>query len=388
MLHNTVIPWLHTLQQTDNAYRFHDRSDVTAFSSIFALYILDLFGETAGLTAAVKVAWVKELQSLQDPATGLFIPVHAPVKDVNSKAVHQLTAFTLNALDILGASPLHPLSIVKQWETPALLEAYLRKKGSLEGRPTSGNAAMFTAIFLTHEFRRTGDVRYKELIDLWFDLHDRHQNPKSGYWGDRQTAFPYLGFQNAVHQFEIYYYWKRPVRFNERIVDNVLTLQDHEGFFAPNPGGGGCYDFDAAHILVHGGLMQGYRVQDVRSALLRCRNAILRDQNSDGGFSESRRAVTGPGALLSPEFLRFLAHDRRPNVIANKLRYALLGIRGGDLIRTHWTNVHRRWSQSDSWNTWFRCLTVAEIETVLPECASGTTWKFQKHIGFGYFSHE
>jgi hypothetical protein len=250
---------------------------------------------------------------------------------------------------------------------------------------------MFVAIFLTHEYEKTKNTSVCDLVQSWFSDFNETQNPSSGFWGDSRRKRYYSGFQNAFHQFVIYHYWKESLQYSEKIVDSVLMLQDRDGFFAPSPGGGGCWDFDAADILIHCGYERGYRAEDVRGALMRLFNAILDSQNQDGGFCESRQRSQSVVNVLLPRNLRTIFSGYKPSVIYWKLRASLSNARTSrEKLYTHWTEEGRFWHQSDLWDTWFRCLALAEIDTTLnlEPSQDKKNWNFQKCIGLGYFNTE
>ena len=68
--------------------------------------------------------------------------------------------------------------------------------------------------------------------------------------------------------------------------------QDRRGFFAPTPGGEGCHDYDAIHILAMAHRITDYRQDDIQAALNKALDAILNTHNSDGGFCQSKSKLT------------------------------------------------------------------------------------------------
>lgn len=385
-----VLNWLGTMQVDPTQFRMGDNMDATIFSSCFALFIMDLFGVTESWGETTRSEWIDYINSFQEESSGFFIPAgyHG---DLNSKPVHQLTSFCLSALELLGyTSPKYELKFVEQWQSPENMEGYLREKGCLVGRSTSGNAAMFVAIFLTYLYEKSGEERYLDLINTWFRLHNKHQNPQTGFWGNAEKSKPYLGFQNGLHQFVIYNYWNKPIKFHNKIVDNVMKLQAPDGFFSPYPGGSSCADFDAADILIHSGFKKNYRIKDVKKALLHLAKSILASQNKDGGFCETRKRPASPLKLFSPAVLRFIFSTPNFYVVISKLKSSLsVSLKRNSIIDTHWTKIGRRWDQSNLWDTWFRCLTVAEIACLFsPENGAERQFNFLSTIGLGWYGNE
>lgn len=376
----SIVGWLKAMQLGPTLFKLADDTDATIYSSIFALFIFDLFGLTATWDAQIGSRWIDYINSFQDTDTGYFIPPGYK-GDLDSKAVHQLTAFSLSALRIVKGEPKHILRFIERWRNRADVKSYLCSKGVLTGAPMSGNFAMFLAIFLTWEYERTG--RKGDLIDTWFELHDAWQNSETGFWGKQDKYFPFQGFQNGFHQLVIYNYYHMPVKYQEKIVDAVLGLQDVEGRFAPYAGGSGCYDFDAADILINCGVRTGYRTEEAAAALHTLRKAILDSRNADGGFCESARIRSRYSAIFLDTLRNFCSSPVPVHRFCTTLRSSF-----NRRINNHWTKIGRKWNQSNIWDTWFRCLTVAEIDTILSDGDKDSGWKFQDFAGLGYFDDD
>jgi len=382
-LRDRVIQWV-TAQEEDIArFRMNEEADSSIFTTCFALFIFDLFRMVDSWGKHERVKWVDYVRSYQDEETGLFVPTGYNGA-YDAKIVHQCTAFCLSALSILNASPTYPLSCCNSWTSADELERYLRENGCFEGRSESGNKAMFCAIFLTYEFERTGQDHYRDRIEDWFKLHDEHQNTHTGFWGSKLMNTRYFGFQNALHQFVVYNYHNRTIGHNEKIVDIVLGLQDNRGHCAPMIGGGSCWDYDAVDILIQCGLKHNYRSQEIRRALTTLAHSILAAENDDGGFCETRNRPSSLFALMSPRTLRFVLGGGDLRLWQMRFKHMCINSRRSRaVIKTQWTNRARAWSQSNLWDTWFRCLALAEIDAVLNN--GHDRWKFHSSIGLGWF---
>lgn len=390
LFRNRVLNWVESMRLDQTQFKMNESADNTIFTSCFALFIFDLFDQIKTWSQKKRNQWVDYINSFQDRDSGYFIPENFKGK-FNAKLVHQLTAFCLSALDILGASPKYDFKFLNQWSRPEDFYNYLKNKGCFKGLPGSGNMAMFQAIFLTHQYKENRTDRVIDLLNTWFYWHNKTQNPSSGFWGNSLKTKYFAGFQNAFHQFLVYNYWKRPIRYYKKIVDNVLALQDSDGFFAPNPGGGGCWDFDAADILINCGYKRGYKEEEVTRSLSLLFNAILRNQNDDGGFYESNKRPSSVKNLFSPNNLTFIFSSNNPYLFYLRLRKTLsISRRKRGKIFTHWTRKGRLWNQSDLWDTWFRCLTIAEIDKTLNlnQNINRIGWNFHNIIGLGYFRTE
>lgn len=380
-----VLNWLCSLQVSTTKFKMSILSDSSVFTSCFALFIFDLFGEVDKWSQKEKNTWIDYIASFQNSNSGYFIPDDY-IGDLNTKPVQQLTCFCLSALHILKARPKHELTFLKQWQQPEDIYEYLKKIGCFKGISTTGNMAMFLAIFLTYQYEQYKDQFALDRLTSWFYWHDRMQNQSTGFWGNSLSNKYYAGFQNALHQFVIYNYWGRSVPNYSKIVDAVLSLSDHDGHFGIVPGGGGCYDYDAADILINCGFKRSYRKDDIEHSLNKLLFIILNEQKDDGGFCES---VSRPFSLLrimSRKVLRYIFKNKNPYLWYYRLRSTInASRRNNTIIYDHWTAKGRLWDQSDLWNTWFRCLTIAEIDRTFDESIRTFNWKFHKFIGLGFF---
>lgn len=381
-----VLDWLRTLRLPDQhcRYQFSKDSDDTIFSTCFALFILDLFKETKQFTEDERKQWVSYIQGFQNKEYGYFEPqvYYHTDKERNS---YQLTCFCLSALKILDAEPKFPLSFVEQWRTPDDVKRYLYEKDCHLGKPGSGNKAMFLAIFLTYEYERTGEAYFLDKVNAWFELHDESQNV-NGLWGKGVKSSFFRGLQNGFHQLLIYFYWHKQTNRIDRTLDIVLKLQDKDGYFAPTPGGEACHDYDATHILVNAYNILDYRRKDIRQSLRRAYHALLQNQNADGGFCQSKKK---PDSIIDMmRFVPFCLYGNTPYVWYYRLRRVVgTVVRTDFTIYTGWTQKNREWHQSNLWDTWFRCLALAEIAHTIDDKALDDfrNVQFHKTPGLGHF---
>ena len=381
-LKESVLNWLETMRVEPYQYRMNEGADSSIFTSCFALFILHLLNALDDLSAKEKKGWTEHIKSYQDRNTGLFIPEYSNGYD-EEKLTRQLTCFCLSALNLLDERPKLPLSFMEEYKAPEDVENYLYRIGCHRGVGGTGNKAMFLAIFLTYLIEYQQDDSAKNKLEAWFNWHEKTQNKSTGFWGNSLRNKYYAGFQNAFHQFVIYNYRNRSVPCFTKIVDIVLSLQDENGHFAPIPGGGGCWDYDAADILINLGYKKAYRQPDVKVSLERLLDAILKNQNTDGGFCESRKRVSSLGRVFQAHNLNFIFSGLNPYPCCFRLRKTLSKSRKRNSeILTQWSRTGKKWGQSDLWNTWFRCLTIAEIETTL---YGSCDWNFQKFVGLGFF---
>jgi len=385
-LRSKVLDWLQTLRIRGHQFRYQlsSASDDTIFCSCFALFILDLFGETKNFTNEERQGWISYIQSFQDMEHGYFEPETYYHSD-KERICYQLTCFCLSALTILGAEPKFQLKFIEQWETPEDIKKYLYDRGCNEGKPGSGNKAMFQAIFLTYEHERMKDKNLSEKINAWFEFHNETQN-RNGFWGSDLRSHYLHGLQNGFHQFVIYFYWQKEIPKLDRIIDIALMSQDKEGFFAPTPGGEACHDYDAIHTLAMACRKTDYRKNEIETCLSRALEALPSTQNSNGGFCQSKCKMTRLVDFF--RYIPFYFSNSSPYLWYYRMRVCLgVVVKQKSPIYTGWTEKPRFWNESNLWDTWFRCLALTEIAHTIDDnrLEDFRNANFHKAPGLGYF---
>jgi hypothetical protein len=296
------------------------------------------------------------------------------------KPFRQLLTFSLSALQLLGVLDDDPLADLVEEQLPVSVREELDRLGCLRGEAGSGNQAMFIAIFLLHGRNHLG-LATQPLIDEWVEVHIRHLN-RFGFWGP-DAGMTHLQFQNGYHQHEMLEYLGVENPRLEQTLEAVRRLADTQGHFAPYPGGGGCYDYDAVFMLTPEGNVPD---ADTRALLLRTATSIASEQGQDGGFSESlcvRPRTLGNLRMFMLHTLSGIGKGKGP-LFVERLRYGLTLQRPKhNRIHTHWSRYSRRWDESDLWDSWFRMLALARIDVAMfPEHASD--WGFINYPGIGY----
>ena len=390
-LQEQTLTWLETMRLPDGIgqYRLNRGADATVFSSCFAVFLRHLFDDLKNMSAEEQLSWTSWLQGFQDPASGLFVdPDNAsrsPDRLHDMEHLNrQLTTFCLSALHALGGHPLYPLRFLEDWKSQDKLVAWL--DGLDWKNPWNcGNKAMFMGIFLIYDWEQTSDLQTKQALDVWFDWHDRHQNPRTGFWGVGKAAEFIDGMGGAYHQYTVYNYMNRPIQYAERIVDRTLFLQQQDGMYSPYRGGMTCYEMDAVDILVQMYLRHDYRREDIRVGLQRVLTGVLGCQNTDGGFCWGRYR---PWPLR--EYLHLSVDIFRHHSLYycyQSWRAAMTTqVRRRPNLKTGWASQPRDWAESSIFDTWFRCVTIAEISKVLPDTPYASfPWKFLSVPGLGWF---
>lgn len=353
-----------------DAFRLTPRAEPTPYARCFAVFLRQLLMDP-GLSAmaeALSLAIVRDFKYMRSRSE----------VDIHGKPYRQLLTFSLSALAALpGASPRMLDEFVAEQLSGHDMHD-LERMGCLDGRAGSGNQAMFDAIFLIHGRDQIG-FDTQPLIDEWVELHLRRMN-RLGFWG-MDSGMTHLLFQNGYHQHEVLEYLGIKNPRLESTLAAVRSLADADGHFAPYPGGGGCYDYDAVFMLTPEGRMPD---EATRALLQRTASTIAYEQRPDGGFAESIRVRPRSLENLHMFASHVLGAFGKGSLFTERLRYGLTLQRPKhDRIHTHWSSYSRRWDESDLWDSWFRMLALARIDVAMhPEHASH--WGFIDYPGIGY----
>lgn len=358
----------------DGKFQLTPRSDSSAYALCFAIFGYQLL-QVQDVIEEYREEWDR---MLRHNLCAQHKERSRVAELTHDKAYLQLLTFTLSALKILGTLDKDPLAEVVLELLPVDIECTLREARVLEGMVRSGNYAMFLGVLLLH-VRDYLFMDTQPSIDCWVKLHLGAMN-RFGFWkGDH--GMTHLQFQNGYHQHEILEYLGIENPRANATVTAVRSLADAQGHFAPYPGGGGCYDYDAVFMLTPGG-----RVPDAetRAVLERTATTLMSEQRPDGGFVES--LYVRPRSM--PNLQRFVLHIKKAAwdmpLFLEHLRYGLTLQRPKhDRIHTHWSRYSREWGESDLWDSWFRMLTLARIEVALDPDAA-TRWGFIDYPGIGY----
>lgn len=352
-------------------FRLTPRAEVSPYALCFAIFGYQLLRANAVIDTH-RVVWDRELR---DGLTALRAERELVSTLAKDKPYLQLLTFTLSALSILGTLESEPLAGAVAEVLPSDIEAALFDADVLRGVARSGNQAMFLGVLMLYARDYLGRDTHAD-IERWVDLHLSAIN-RFGFWGSSQTM-SHLQFQNGYHQYELLEYLHADNVPWQDTAKAVASLADAEGHFAPYPGGGGCYDYDAIFFLT----ATQQSTQQHRNLIIRTATSILNEQNTDGGFCESRR-------IRPRSFEKFVqslsyAFAGRGRARIERLHSALTLLRPKhDRIHTHWSAYSREWGESDLWDSWFRMLTLARIDCALnPEHSK--SWGFINFPGIGY----
>lgn len=351
-------------------FRLCPNSEFSHYSVCFAIFGMQLLNCNSWLESNKGVL----LSSLLGHLNYINNQLLGDISEKLNKGTLQYVCFAFSCLAILGEEKQSvAYEISRKVVESTQVKDYLMRCGALKGVPGSGNAAMFYAIFLAY-LQKHFDYNAASKIDEWFDLHKKHMNIH-GFWGNPDKSH-YLQFQNGYHQYEIFEYFGEQVPRLAEAKELILTLMDSDYHFAPYPGGGGCYDYDAVFILTMNGA-------ETDPAILRkIIDSISGEQKENGGFAENCFIDPFSTSFLFNSVLNIIRSQKEFR--HEKMRRTISCLRPKNYrVHTHWTKYSRKWGEANLWDSWFRTLLVARASVSL-EPHSARNWGFIDCPGIGF----
>ena len=103
----------------------------------------------------------------------------------------QLTTFALSAFSILGSQSLYKVNHGIKSKND--IDSYLDNIGVKKGKIGNGNFAMFLGIFLSIDKKNLES----NLLEYWFEYHDKYFNSKNGVWTSGFRSKSQWSYQNV-----------------------------------------------------------------------------------------------------------------------------------------------------------------------------------------------
>jgi hypothetical protein len=342
-----------------------EKKKESCFALLFAIFLCDL-------TSNTNLIFQDKTKTSDKLIENFF--KFSRNRNIFDKSYLQLLTLTLSALYIVDGDNINfKEKFIKKVESNEInVFDYLKKFRCLEGKPSSGNYAMFLAIILIYLDKFLIVDKQKE-IDEWVNLHLSNMNIY-GFWGKNKNLYAY--FQNGYHQYEIFKYLKTndtPINIASR---SVINLMNNYGGFAPYPGGGACYDYDAIFFLT---FQKKNKLisKDILNLIL---ENFRKNYFKNLGFSEN----TYCRPLNFSNFYKLLTHplnkiDQRSS--EKFLSSVSLLRKKNEMIKNHFSDNPYYWNKPNLFATWFRVLSIAKIETQMDIYKK---WKFIKFPGIGF----
>jgi len=266
------------------------------------------------------------------------------------------TCGVVTALACLGSVARKPLRFlrVNRFDDADTIVRWLESRDWTDQVACTGNEIMNVGVLLQYARDFQNDDRAGAAIATlleWMATH--HVNPATGVWGDGDVSDPIRrshAVQAAYHWWPLFFYDGVTLPYVEHAIDTVLATQNPNGGFGcgvHNPKepwkSSACEDIDSTDPLARLAQKTPYRKEDIRQALAKAAEWVLKNQVDDGGFVF---------VLDQPPFWL-------KDIEAN-------------------TGV--------IWTTWFRTLSLAIIGKALPEHPLGQyDWNFVKCPGYQFW---
>lgn len=364
---NRYLNYLTKSLDNNGNFKFTLSSKSSSFSLVFGIFGLNLLKENL-IIDKYKSKWVKRIKK------NLF--EYKELRSNQNYILHrdkpflQLLTFSLSALKILDVQNDSEIDKMIIEIFPKNFIDEMNYLGVDKGLPGSGNFAMFYAIIILNNFDST-------LIDNWISYHVNNFN-KNGFWGNHLN---HLSFQNGYHQYEIFKYlnFKIDNNLKKKILKHLLNCSDKNGHFAPYPGGGACFDYDAVFLILF--CYDKKYDKDINDVLNRLRKSLINEQNDDGGFCENK--YVRPFKLI--DFVNKIFKSSSKSILKERILHFIFLVRPkNSKITNHWCDYSRRWSESNLWDSWFRMQTLVLINIFFKRTKL-QNWGFIKFPGIGYY---
>lgn len=249
--------------------------------------------------------------------------------------------YAMGAVLSIGGRMKYPLRFVKEeYCSIEALSEWLARRNMMDPWGEGNNIVNIAGFYFV--LAEQGDEAMKPLIEHLFEWHEETQDPQTGYWLEvdaQPPVHPMVAMAGAAHNFHIYYYLNRPLKYVDRIVDHCVS-------FVGDGASSACVDIDVVDILANM-YRYGYRTADIEAGLEKKLVDLLEFQNDDGGFAD---------------------------------------MCDGDRRFDGWNSYVEPQGVSNCFATWFRSATIGMIcEILFPQAFD---WHFRNTIGIGYYNRE
>ena len=385
--------FIFSLKNTNGGFYLQKNfNQTTLMSSAFSIITLELINSLGKIeTSKEQNYFLKH----QDEKTGFFVDPNLnleynKIEDIEFNYIHyQTTAFSLSALDALKMKPKYNFTFMNSFRGKEKISKFFEKINWRNPWHES-NKIMFLLQFFSYEYIVM--KKKDSLVDIHtiIDCLDSAQDSKTGLWGTQFKASSFASMAAAYHFLIFYKYFNRKINFSEKISSSVFQLQMRDGLFHPFGGGGACEDLDAIDVI--------YKISsdvstESEESLKRAYRALLQNYDKNGGFSWAKRP-TFP-------FLVGLKYFNPSLEIFNigMIKWIIKNNYIGSLIPyfkekkiyeySNWNLMKYNINLSDSWSTWFRLLSIATIERLLPDLKKhDIDYKFRRLPSIGWMQSE
>jgi len=368
---DTIESFIFSLQNNEGGFHLQKNyNQTTLMSSAFSIIILELINSLDSLEKSRDQDFFLRHQ---DEKSGLFVDLNLDLKyekieDLESNYIHyQTTAFSLSALDALGVKPKFRLAFMDSFRGK---DKILKFFDGINWRNPwhESNKIMFLLQFFSYDYIIMKNEDSLNNIHMILDVLDSFQDPSTGLWGTQFKASAFVSMAAAYHFLIFYKYFNRKINFSEKISSSVFQLQMRDGLFHPFGGGGACEDLDAIDVISK---VTSSISDESAASLSRAHALLLQNRNEDGGFCWAKRPkfplliglkyFNPRSEIFNIGMIKWIVKN---NYIGSVIPF----IRERKIYRySNWNKMKYDINHSDSWSTWFRLLSIATIEKLIPE---------------------
>ncbi len=371
----------------DGGFHFSRQTPVCFIGSCCAALSSELLGSLSSWNSREIEAWAHYIQSFQQEDGWFEDPYLKPTEQMHLNFDYlrgHTTFLAVMALDALGQKPNRNLEFLDVWREDTRLYNWIDQRDWTSPWRES-NWVEWIGYWLLADAELTVDdvpLRNEQFppgIGGLMQWLEDHQDPATGFWGNppcQGSKRTLNQMAAAYHHYVFYYATGKKIRYKDRIIDNVLALQQPDGLFMPGKvGGGTCEDLDAIDILANMYRLANYKRNDIEAALMRALVALLRNQRPDGAFVY---AIDDYSLLLS--FLRLLFkpwyRDGSKIRLKSLQKYTQNALYGVQQYYAGSTGLPFRMKGGDMFSQWFRPLAIAIAASVLGPNRSPVWWRF------------
>jgi len=388
--------------RAQKGFRFSPQAPVCLIGSCCAALASELLNDLSNWPSEDIETWTNYIQSFQRDdgwfEDAYLKPVKGNALDSDYMRGHA-TFLAVMALDALGYKPIRPLEFLNKWRDDERVYKWIDRLDWTNPWRESNWVEWVGYLLLADANLSVDNVPLpKEQYPAGFGglmqwLED-HQDSTTGFWGDP----PYHGLERILHQmaaayhhYVFYYATGHPIRYQDRIIDHTITLQQPDGLFFPGRvGGGPCEDLDAIDVLANMHRLTDYRSAGIKQALTRALFALLSNQRADGAFVY---AFDGNNTnwYYTPQLIWALFKPCYPPGPRTRIqtlhRYIKFGNSGAQQYYAGCRELPFRMKGGDMFSQWFRPLGIAIAACTLGVDSSPIWWpfKFRKQITQGWF---
>lgn len=332
------------------AYSYKPGGVPILYASCYAALTRHLYNDLAGISESSRREWIRYIQDFQtndglfrDPA--IDIPL---AEEIDWWGWRHLTLHVLMSLTTLGGVAEKPFELIRPFKKKGYMSSWLESRNWPVDPASVSNEIQNYATIMQYARDFQHEVWCGDALQEMYDWLDKTQDPETGLWGNRYDDPVLLSndVQTGYHLWLLYFYDRRPMHYQDRIIDSCLKTQNRYGGFGVPLNSSACEDVDSIDPLVRLYFQSGDKKEAIEEALKKALPWILVNANTDGGFV----------------FKRYEAFQY-----------------GNPVMRA-------KREESSMFPTWFRSLTLAYLNQILRDPEMPTyEWRFLNGPGHQYW---